>query len=232
MPNNKSITHEEPIPERLHRNTNYRKKRNSTIPKSVEMNTVAEVTEPLDCVSSVNDSKSLINSPLNSPLIQETLETCYLCSAVSEMTDQFDCPICFTKVHKHCLLVDEPVWKYKLDDGPWFCKECRKQYCNICLNNESQSKIDRRCITCDVGSHTNCYESYDIKTMQCLQKDIYVCTPCMTLATQINSEEEEEEEEEEEAKYDNIEDDVEPKPDTSSIVYGSSNKNDNDSERS
>ncbi|XP_015376031.1 PREDICTED: histone-lysine N-methyltransferase 2C-like isoform X2 [Diuraphis noxia] len=204
MPNNKSITHEEPIPERLHRNTNYRKKRNSTIPKSVEMNTVAE----------------------------ETLETCYLCSAVSEMTDQFDCPICFTKVHKHCLLVDEPVWKYKLDDGPWFCKECRKQYCNICLNNESQSKIDRRCITCDVGSHTNCYESYDIKTMQCLQKDIYVCTPCMTLATQINSEEEEEEEEEEEAKYDNIEDDVEPKPDTSSIVYGSSNKNDNDSERS
>lgn len=48
------------------------------------------------------------------------------------------------------------------------------------------------CVSCDVGLHSTCYESYEIKPLHKVEPDMYVCIPCMTLATQINQEEVEE----------------------------------------
>jgi len=48
------------------------------------------------------------------------------------------------------------------------------------------------CVSCDVGLHNTCYESYEIKPLHKVEPDMYVCIPCMTLATQINQEEVEE----------------------------------------
>jgi hypothetical protein len=48
------------------------------------------------------------------------------------------------------------------------------------------------CVSCDVGLHSICFESYDIKPLHKVEPDMYVCIPCMTLATQINTEEVEE----------------------------------------
>lgn len=41
-----------------------------------------------------------------------------------------------------------------------------------------------RCPTCDVGLHRKCFESYDIKPLQMIKPNVYVCIPCMTLGTQ------------------------------------------------
>lgn len=58
-----------------------------------------------------------------------------------------------------------------------------------------------RCITCKVGLHAECYEWYDIKPLHKLKTDMYICIPCMTLATQrvpgVEKEEEDEGEDEE-----------------------------------
>jgi len=45
------------------------------------------------------------------------------------------------------------------------------------------------CISCEVGLHRGCYESYTIKPMDKIDHDKFVCIPCLDLATQINPEE-------------------------------------------
>lgn len=51
----------------------------------------------------------------------------------------------------------------------------------------------RRCITCKVGLHVDCYESENIKPLHPLKADLFVCIPCMTLATVRVPEEEDDE---------------------------------------
>lgn len=41
-------------------------------------------------------------------------------------------------VHSDCLMVNEPMWRFKLAQLPWFCKECRGKYCSLCCSVESQ----------------------------------------------------------------------------------------------
>lgn len=45
------------------------------------------------------------------------------------------------------------------------------------------------CVSCEVGLHSSCYESYTIKPMNKIDNDKFVCIPCVALATQINQEE-------------------------------------------
>ncbi|CAI6363822.1 unnamed protein product [Macrosiphum euphorbiae] len=155
------------------------------------------VTELLDGLSTENKTKSPIVSPTNSPvkkivLAEDPPDGCFICLTISEKSELTDCTICSIRAHRHCLIVNEPMWKFKLDLGPWLCKECRKQNCSKCLKDDSQSEIEHRCITCEVGLHSDCYESCDVKPLHELNTGMYVCIPCMTLATQINPEEEEE----------------------------------------
>ncbi|XP_029345573.1 uncharacterized protein LOC100166730 [Acyrthosiphon pisum] len=158
---------------------------------------ILPVTESLDDLPTENNTKSPIVSPTNSPvkkivLAEDPPASCFICLTISGKSELIDCAICSIRAHRHCLIVNEPMWKFKLDLGPWLCKECRKQNCSKCLKDDSRSKIQRRCITCEVGLHSICYESCDIKPLHKLETDMYVCIPCMTLATQINPEEEEE----------------------------------------
>ncbi|XP_060857446.1 histone-lysine N-methyltransferase 2A-like [Metopolophium dirhodum] len=193
---------------------------------------VTDVTELLDCMSTEINTISQIHSPIQlqvkrvTPKVTlDTSKNCCICSKILGKTELIDCPICFIKVHKHCLVVSEPMWKFKLDMGPWFCKQCRKHNCHKCLRDESQSEILRRCITCEVGLHIICYESYEIKPLHKLETDMYVCIPCMTLATQINPEEEEDVVE---AVQFDVDDNVKSCP--SSIVSISSDSDDTGSE--
>ncbi|XP_008186333.1 uncharacterized protein LOC100568619 [Acyrthosiphon pisum] len=208
-----------------------KKQQDTTKSKSLSVNPLTEVTELLDSMSTEINTISQIHSPKKSQgkrvtpkVTLDKSKNCFICSTILGKTELIDCPICFIKAHKHCLIVSEPMWKFKLDLGPWFCKECRKQNCHKCLKDESQSEILRRCITCEVGLHKSCYESYEIKPLHKLETDMYVCIPCMNLATQINPEEEDVVEPE---QFD-INDDVKSR--TSSIMSISSDKDDTDSE--
>ncbi|CAH1725105.1 uncharacterized protein LOC114131588 isoform X1 [Aphis gossypii] len=171
-----------------------RRKQDTSKSKSLPVN---PVTEPLDCSSVDTSVISPVHSPIKSPVISATSEVtqelskmCYLCSKVSENKELLDCQICLIKAHKDCIIVGEPVWKFKLDLSPWFCKPCRKENCGKCLKEKSQ--VMHHCVSCDVGLHSTCYESYEIKPLHKVEPDMYVCIPCMTLATQINQEEVEE----------------------------------------
>lgn len=42
-------------------------------------------------------------------------------------------------VHIACLIVEEPMWKFKLDLSPWFCRTCRKNHCSKCLQDNTYS---------------------------------------------------------------------------------------------
>ncbi|KAL5238876.1 hypothetical protein ACI65C_006286 [Semiaphis heraclei] len=191
-----SHTNEKPLKATTVKITTYdrRKKQDTTkskgSPQDLSVNSVTEVTELLDCMSTGINTVAPIHSTVKS-VTRESSKNCFICSKILGKTELVDCPICLIKAHRHCLIVDEPTWKFKLNLCPWFCKQCRKQNCMKCLNDESQLRIQRRCITCKVGLHTICYESYEIKPLQKIATDMYVCIPCMTLATQINPEEEE-----------------------------------------
>jgi len=135
----------------------------------------------LDGLSTENNTKSPTVSPTNSPVksvspevTQEISKNCFICSKISEDTDLIDCATCpmrgnnfivmdkflfyfFYKcllflVHRECLLVNEPLWKFKLDLCPWFCKQCKKYNCSKCLGDESRS----------VSKNNNIY--YQLKT--------------------------------------------------------------------
>lgn len=209
-----------------------RKKQDTTKSKSLPVNPVTEVTELLDSPSTKINTISPVHSPINSPVnsvttevTQEISKNCFVCSTVLEKTELIDCPICLIKAHKNCLIINEPIWKFKLDLCHWLCGQCRKQNCSKCLKDESQSMIKRRCLTCGVGLHTDCYESYEIKPLHKFESDVYVCIPCMTLAAQVNPEEKDEVEVKEPIHI--IEDDVESL--ISSIVCISSDEDDTDS---
>jgi len=45
------------------------------------------------------------------------------------------------------------------------------------------------CVSCKVGLHSSCYESYTIKPMNKIDHDNFVCIPCLDLAIQIQQEE-------------------------------------------
>ncbi|XP_025208031.1 uncharacterized protein LOC112603595 [Melanaphis sacchari] len=166
-----------------------RRKQDTTKAKSLRVNSI---TESLDSSSTEINTISPVNSPVKSATPEVTKETlskmCYMCSKILENKELLDCPICLIKAHKDCLIVDEPVWKFKLDLSPWLCKQCRKQNCSKCLKDEGL-KVMYHCVSCDVGLHSICYESYEIKPLHKVEPDMYVCIPCMTLATQINQEE-------------------------------------------
>lgn len=49
------------------------------------------------------------------------------------------------------------------------------------------------CITCKFGLHMHCYEAFEIKPLHSLKSDMFICIPCMTLATQRVPEVEEDE---------------------------------------
>lgn len=36
-------------------------------------------------------------------------------------------------VHKACLIVNAPTWKFKLNSSPWLCERCRELRCSKCL---------------------------------------------------------------------------------------------------
>ncbi|XP_022174070.1 histone-lysine N-methyltransferase 2A-like [Myzus persicae] len=203
--------------------TTVKKTTNGSTKKQDTTRSVNSVTESLDSLSTEIKTISPIHSTGKS-VTQKTSKNCFICSKISGNTELIDCPICLIKAHRHCLIVVEPMWKFKLDICPWFCKQCRKENCNKCLKDESQSKIQRRCITCEVGLHIICYESYEIKPLQKISNDMYVCFPCLTLATRINPEEEEDIVG---AVNDNADDDVESC--SMSIVSLSSDKDDTDS---
>ncbi|XP_026823358.1 uncharacterized protein LOC113561247 [Rhopalosiphum maidis] len=176
-----------------------RRKRDTSKSKSLPVN---PVTELADCSLTEINSISPVHSPINSPVktvksataevIQNLSKMCYMCSKISENKELLDCPICSIKAHKDCLIVDEPVWKFKLDLSPWLCKQCRRLNCSKCLEDKKQKKVMYHCVSCDVGLHSICYESNEIKPLHKVEPDMYVCIPCMTLATQINQEEVEE----------------------------------------
>ncbi|KAL4092007.1 hypothetical protein QTP88_026592 [Uroleucon formosanum] len=203
---------------------------------------ILPVIELLDDLSTEINTKSPIVSPKNSPVksvtikdTQEKLRHCFICETISGKTELINCSICLTKAHRDCLIINEPLWKFKLDLCPWICKQCRKQNCSKCLKDDSRS-ILRRCVTCEVGLHSICYELCEIKPLHKLETDMYLCIPCMTLATQINPEEVNEAAETIEAVKTveaieavnaDIEDDIESY--TSSIMSISSDEYDTDS---
>jgi len=130
---------------------------------------ILSVTELLDGLSTEDNTKSPIVSPSNSPVkktvnAEDPPDGCFICLTISEKSELIDCKICLIRgnnfividkflfyfyyfimfiyyflAHKHCLIVNEPMWKFKLDLGPWLCKECRKKNCSKCLKDDSKS---------------------------------------------------------------------------------------------
>jgi len=114
-------------------------------------------------------------------------------------------------VHKECLIIGEPIWKFKLKECPWFCDKCRKTHCSQCLDIETQLvsivnhlyfntnylihtfKQDKlyHCMICNVGLHRKCFEECKDKPFQEIRINMHLCIPCMTLATEKLPEEEE-----------------------------------------
>ncbi|XP_025196043.1 uncharacterized protein LOC112595157 [Melanaphis sacchari] len=151
------------------------------------------MTEVIDLVDDSSNESSM-HSPTQSAVknaAPEVSKKCYICKIILDKKELVDCPICFIKVHKECLIVNEPLWKFKLDLCYWFCDKCRKTTCSKCLKDCPTNMYS--CIACNVGLHKACYDSYDIKPLQKIEneKDIFVCIACITMATQINVEEEE-----------------------------------------
>ncbi|XP_050436211.1 uncharacterized protein LOC126842981 [Adelges cooleyi] len=131
-------------------------------------------------LSSMSPMHSRSNSPESS---YEVTDNCCLCLKTINLKDFLNCSICVFRVHRDCLIVNEPMWKFKLEKCPWLCKQCRQTYCSKCLKNATKTDSLRRCITCKVGMHVECYDSCEIKPLQSLKDDIYLCIPCKTLAT-------------------------------------------------
>ncbi|VVC43191.1 Zinc finger, RING/FYVE/PHD-type,Sterile alpha motif/pointed domain,Zinc finger, PHD-type, conserved [Cinara cedri] len=206
MPKKKSISNDEPLVSRPHRNMkakvvfdpsdNYLPKRKNKKQLDKKKSPDSKLKQiPVNESLLIDNSSNDINtsshvpvpspptSPVKSEIIEEKSNNCYICSTNTPKCIFLDCPICLIKTHKDCLFVYEPMWKFKLNSCPWICTNCRKKHCSKCLKDDCESKILCRCITCKVGLHMHCYESYDIKPMQFVESD-YICIPCMTLATQ------------------------------------------------
>lgn len=111
-------------------------------------------------------------------------EACLICKKdVKTSNNLVDCRICLHGVHRECLLVEEPMWKWKLDKCIFLCQICRQTRCSECTQPESNLETFISCLICKVGLHLKCYEEYDIKPMHTIQPGSYLCIPCLTLAT-------------------------------------------------
>ncbi|XP_050545758.1 uncharacterized protein LOC126908004 isoform X2 [Daktulosphaira vitifoliae] len=147
----------------------------------------------LSNVLTLNSESSSTTIPEIPKILREEFTNCSSCLKICDGISLISCSICLVKIHKDCLIVNEPMWKFKLEASPWLCKQCRDHNCSKCLRNGSQLKTWLRCFTCKVGLHVECYESYESKPLHTLKDDMYVCIPCMTLATQRVPEEDDDE---------------------------------------
>lgn len=162
------------------------KKNNQNIkPKSKLIKELPDAS--INEVISVFSKHSLSNSPIRntSETCEEVLNICSICSEniLANERKLVDCKICMVKVHEHCLITKEPMWKFKTEQYSWFCKPCKNKFCSKCHKVKSQSNEFYRCITCNIGFHIECYESCDIEPLHNLNPNAYLCIPCLTLAT-------------------------------------------------
>jgi len=199
MPKRKLPVSDEPVITRPQRNTRAKKvfdPSDNHIPKRrIKSAKPVNKKKNLDVKPKNTTSNELFSYPSNdiidaapipgmrAEVFQEKKSVCFMCSKTKHKKELMDCPICNIKAHRECLIADEPMWKFRFNLFPWFCKPCRNEYCCKCLKNESQGELVRRCITCNVGLHLKCYESFDIKPLHTIQSEMYLCIPCMTLAT-------------------------------------------------
>ncbi|XP_025405178.1 uncharacterized protein LOC112679542 isoform X2 [Sipha flava] len=175
-----------------------KKKKQKAIDKNSLKNDLSECSAE-ESIPESEHSYSPSNPPISPTEItqKKMADDCFMCNTIGDINDIIDCPICLIKVHKDCLVIKEPMWKFKLDLCPWLCESCRQFHCCQCLKSETDSEF-LSCITCKVGLHSNCIESCRIKPLETIRNlGIFVCIPCLTLATDRLPEEEEEEEEEE-----------------------------------
>lgn len=214
MPRKKLVSTDEPLITRPQRNMRAKKvfdpsdnhipKRRNKSVKSVKKkrNQDVKAKNQITSDSSSNDAVTppFIPSPQNCIVRPENdlhkPNCCSIClKAVPEKRLVY-CKVCEIKAHLQCLIIDEPMWKFDFDLLPWVCIKCRTNHCCKCYKLDYMSLLTHRCITCNLGLHVNCYESFDPNPFHTVQAGVYLCIPCMTLATIRMPEEEEEEDDE------------------------------------